>query len=210
MKWGIRRFQKKDGTLTEAGKERYRSIDYDKKDSDSSDPYNRETLKTELKKNGFKENKYGDYEKTLKSPDKNIEELTIRVDSDPGFSEPGMTNEELLKLTKDIETNIKSINYDIKTQMADYAEKDQYGPWSWEDSDLSKDELKKQFVDNLGGFPSFDDDDAVDPGYVSYRIMQDGYGEVGYDDGGAYYGHYLISEIDWKTKKLAGPYSVNG
>ena len=210
MKWGVRRFQKKDGTLTEAGKARYNAENEDTKDSDTTDPYNRETLKNELKKNGFKENEYGDYEKVLKSPDKNIKELTICVDSDKGFSEPGMTNEELLTLTKDIEKNIKSVNRDIKTQMADYAEKDPYSPWSWEDSDLSKDELKKQFAENLGGFPSSDDGNSVDPGYVSYRIMQDGYGEVGYDDGGAYYGHYLMSEIDWKTKKLAGPYSVNG
>ena len=214
MKWGIRRFQKKDGTLTDAGKERYRTeSENDNKESNVPAEYNRENLKAELKKNGFEEDIYGNYEKTIKSPDKNVDELNISVDSEPGFTEPGMTNDEILSLVDDIEKNFKTINHDIKSQMADYAEKEVdkgYGPWSWEETESPKSELRERFIDNLGGYLASSDADSVEPGYVAYRIMQDGYGEVTYDDGGAYYGHFLISEIDWKTKKLAGSYSVNG
>lgn len=40
-----------------------------------------------------------------------------------------------------------------------------------------------------------------DPGYAYIRLMGDGYGEFGIDDGGAYGDHFLMTELDWKNWK---------
>ena len=46
MKWGIRRYQNKDGSLTPAGKKRYSSKDSEERASRQADVKNRRTLST--------------------------------------------------------------------------------------------------------------------------------------------------------------------
>lgn len=46
MKWGVRRYQNKDGSLTPAGKKRYSSKDSEERASRQADVKNRRTLST--------------------------------------------------------------------------------------------------------------------------------------------------------------------
>lgn len=46
MKWGVRRYQNKNGSLTPAGKKRYRSKDDEERASRQADVENRRTLST--------------------------------------------------------------------------------------------------------------------------------------------------------------------
>lgn len=46
MKWGVRRYQNKNGSLTPAGKKRYRSKDDEERASRQADVKNRRTLST--------------------------------------------------------------------------------------------------------------------------------------------------------------------
>lgn len=211
MKWGVRRFQNKDGTRTAAGKERYASSNVSSK-SEYNDVY------TKLEKKGYSKNVYGSYEKTIAKPDKNIRELAIEVDNDrdnPERYEFGnrkrLTDNQLKELVTKVEETYPKILETVKQQMGNFAINDQYGPWSWGDEDhegMTKSQLKKEFIANLGAQDTFSERGLV-PGYAHFRIMPNGLGEVGIDDGGSYGDHYLISDIDWETLKI-GPYSVNG
>lgn len=71
MKWGIRRFQNKDGTLTEAGKKRY-SEDYERSRSKSREEMTDDELKTAVNRLN-NERQYEMYRKEL---DKNNSEET--------------------------------------------------------------------------------------------------------------------------------------
>lgn len=220
MKWGIRRFQNKDGTLTAAGKKKKQQEEKERvmaqvnearrrrEEREASDDF--AELKSSLKARGFTEDSIygpGTMTKEISKPaDKNLKSFTIEVDSS-SFKDP-LTNRELLKIVDDLEHNFQQVSSQLKTSMADAMIKDNRPGWAYEDSNMSAAQVRQALIKNIGRQPTANDGITV-PGYAHFRIMSDGLGEVGYDDGGAFYGHYLISDIDWKTKKVSSP-SVNG
>ena len=191
MKWGVRRFQNKDGTLTSKGKKRY---------SESNKPEEEKTsLEASLEADGYTKNVYGDYEKLIKSPNKNIKSLSIQADISSGFGEK-MSDDDYKALLKSIETNYNDIQTKIAKSMADAAFNDDgREPWLYENSNLPISEQRKRFADRLGTRLDYESDEAR-PGQAYIRVMADGYGEYGIDDGGAYWGHWLTTELDWKKE----------
>lgn len=190
MKWGIRRFQNKDGTRTEAGKKRYSVSNDDTAKEEKS------SLHKALEDNGYQKDQYGNYSKTIKSPNANVKELYIDANIDNAFGQK-MSDDDYLNLLSSIEKNYNYIQTKLAKGMADSIFNSEYKPWGYEDSNLSLNEQAKDFANKLGTRSG----SKSDPGYASIRIMGDGYGEFGIDDGGAYYGHYLLTELDWKDWK---------
>lgn len=220
MKWGIRRFQNKDGSLTAAGKKRKKKEENERVMARVNEAKRRReereaseesaALKDSLKERGFVEDPiYGSGTLTKEissSSDKNLKSFTIEVDSS-GFKSP-LSNNELLSIVDELEGNFQNVSKTLKNRMADAMIRDKRPGWAFEDSGMTDAQIKQILVRNMGRQPTGSADSTV-PGYAHFRIMSDGLGEVGYDDGGAFYGHYLISDIDWKTKKVSSP-SVNG
>ena len=192
MKWGIRRFQNKDGTRTEAGKKRYSSTADENKESDKT------ALQKSLEEKGYKKDSYGGYMKEISSPNKNVKELIISADIERSYGNK-MADEDYINLLSDIEKNYNQIQIKMAKGMADSVFDDsEYKPWAYEDSKLSVSEQKKDFIDRLGTQPDYNGTRNGRPGFAQIRVTATGLGEFGIDDGGAYYGHYLSTELDWK------------
>lgn len=102
MKWGIRRFQNKDGTRTTAGKKRYSSDG--KKET--------ETIKSQLDKSleerGYKKDSYGNYVKDINSPNDSVKKLVISADTESSFDSK-LSDKEYTDLLDDIEKNYNQI-----------------------------------------------------------------------------------------------------
>lgn len=201
QKWGVRRFRNKDGSLTAAGKQRYQE-----NNKDSSD----DVVKS-LESNGFKKDPtYGNYIKSYKTSS-DIKH-TIEVDLESGVGTRRMTSRELSKLVSSIEKNRDSIDLDLRKKVADRIVSD---PFMLESAyshlpSMGAEEKRKRLISDLGKQETFNDTLGLKPGYSHWRIMADGLGEIGYDDGGAYGDHYLMADIDWRTKEISKWISVNG
>lgn len=224
QKWGIRRFQNKDGTRTLLGKKRRKEdkaktqnvqkiiseIDQKRNAHLSSPEFAK--LSNSLKERGFKEDPdygSGTLTKTIQSPkDKNLKEFVIEVDAN-SFKEP-LSNQEILRIVDDLNNNFSATNAQLKRGMVNALFDSGDDAWAYQNENMTTTQKKAEFAKRLGSYPSMIDGERVfKPGFAHFRIMSDGLGEIGYDDGGAFYGHYLISDIDWKTRKVGSP-SVNG
>ena len=193
QKWGIRRFQNKDGTRTKEGKKRY------SENSKKEEPAIEKTsLEASLEQRGYVKGGYNGYEKTIKSPNANLKELTIMAEYNNSFGEK-LSEEEYCNLLDMIEKNYNNIQDKISKGMADGAfEDDGIYPWSFQDSLLTIEDQKKSFIKNLGTQENYNTQKHY-PGYAHIEVMGDGYGAYGIDDGGAYGDHYLTTEINWKN-----------
>ena len=225
MKWGIRRFQKKDGTWTALGKkhkneQKAQSQDIRKIIQESDAKLNARISSPEFKKlsdslkaRGFKEDSTygaGTLIKTVSQPkDKNLKEFTIEVGAN-SFKSP-LSNREILRIVDDLNENFVSTNRQLKKGMVDALFEDEDDrAWAYQNENMTVQQKKAELLKRLGTYPVNGENGLTyKPGYAHFRIMSDGLGEIGYDDGGSFYGHYLISELDWKTKKVGRP-SVNG
>lgn len=122
QKWGIRRFQKKDGSLTAAGKKRYSEDESDNIENDKdfleyfrnegtdykkiTDPELKELMKMEYLdykvQKMFKLDKYGNYCYTTKNG------IEVRFDQDSDYGEAaiqvinGLTSDNISKMTEEI------------------------------------------------------------------------------------------------------------
>ena len=74
MRWGIRRFQNKDGSLTPAGKKRYADKDSDRNDSETPEERKERILKNPSAKSV--------YENRNLFSNKEINDLTLRLDNE--------------------------------------------------------------------------------------------------------------------------------
>ena len=221
MKWGIRRFQNRDGTRTALGKQRRQAdneamakvIELKEKRESRLNSSDFDELSNELKNRGFKEDPVygnGTLIKGIQQPkDSNLKGATIEVDAD-SFRD-ALPNKDILKIVDDLEHNFPAVNNQLKRNMVDSLfSNEQDATWAYQNENMTTSQKKAELMKRLGSQPiSMENGLKYIPGYAHFRIMSDGLGEVGYDDGGAFYGHYLISDIDWKTKKVGYP-SVNG
>ena len=204
QKWGIRRFQNKDGSLTAAGKQRYGS------DKPEGDSFHNTVTSLGFKKSA-RPDLYGEnsYEKEWVS--KNGTKTTIHLDLDSGFSKNKLSTTELSKMISDIDKNKEAIDLDLRKRIADRIVSDPMmikTAYGWEGATLTDQQKRERLVNDLGKQETFTR--GLVPGYANWRIMSDGLGEIGYDDGGAYGDHYLMTDIDWKTRKIANYVSING
>lgn len=224
MKWGIRRFQNKDGTRTALGKkhrneQKAEAQDIQKMIQKANAEHNArvnspefEKLSNSLRSRGFEVDGIDGstlIKKVENSKDKNLKEYTIEVDAD-SFKSP-LSNREILRIVDDLNENFTSINRQLKKGMVDALfEDDDDRAWAYQNENMTVQQKKAELLKRLGTYPVNGENGLTyKPGYAHFRIMSDGLGEIGYDDGGSFYGHYLISELDWKTKKVGRP-SVNG
>ena len=58
MKWGVRRYQNKDGTLTPAGRKRYRASELKRSFSENVNEFGREFAKASLKASYWREQQH--------------------------------------------------------------------------------------------------------------------------------------------------------
>lgn len=166
--------------------------------------YNRREFYNELEDKGYTKNQYGDYYKEYDSPDKNIKRLTVIVDGDDSDDVTKVPTEDLKAIVDHIDNNIDSINTQCKKNMAKAAI-EYRTPWSYEETDMSKEDMIKDLEKKIGTY------DGTSPGSCNFRVSQNGNGEVAYDDGGAWWGHYLVAEVDWRDPNLElYNMSVNG
>ena len=188
QKWGLRRFQNKDGTRTSLGKKHEKQI--------VEERVEKTEIEKALENSGYQKDSYGRYTKTIKFPNKNVEDLIIDADRNSSFGEK-MSDDDYMKLLKNIETNYNSIQSKIAKGMADAAFSDDgVSPWAYRDSNIPVSEQRRMFINNIG---TQEYDGNRSPGYSHIRIMGDGYGTFGIDDGGMYGGHWLTTEMDWKN-----------
>lgn len=202
QKWGIRRFRNKDGSLTDAGKKRY-GVEESKPKSD--DASNR------LIAAGFKKDPvYGNYNKGYVSS--NGVKHTIEVDLESAFIKNPMTADELDKFVKNIDKNRDAIDEQIRKKIADTIASDPFmiDTAYQNEPNLSSEQKRERLIKDLGKQETYNDKIGLVPGYAHWRILADGLGEVGYDDGGAYGDHYLMADIDWRNMNLSKWVSVNG
>lgn len=193
MKWGIRRFQNKDGTRTEAGKKRYSSTADENKESDKT------ALQKSLEEKGYEKNNYGGYGKDIQSPNSNVKSVYIDADIESRLGNK-MSDDDYIKLLDSIEKNYNQIQKKMAENFSEYVFNDEhdYRPWAFEESKIPVKNQKQDFIRRLG---TQEYGGELHPGYAHIRVMGNGEGQFGIDDGGAYYGHYLTTELDWKDWK---------
>lgn len=182
MKWGIRRFQNSDGSLTSAGKKRYGVGDSAKAGSDSRYNVKRDKTVADDKlaaDSGFKKDSLGGYTKTI---DGNI---TMRLRSSGDELQNDIEN------ANEFAKHYKEVTNSLREEVAkDFY--DEYGEeWELPQMGISRDDFKL----------------IVDPYYASFH------GEsiaLHYSDMGFVGGHDFVVEIDSKTYKKQGRFSLEG
>ena len=136
--------------------------------------------------------------------------ISITIDADPSYrynNSNELNTREFEKVVSDVEKNWQSIDKKIREQIVNSECSEYDRPWIYDDKpQMSLSEIRKDFSKRIG-IAAWDNEIAhtyvrIDPfnGYI---------GEVGYEDGGAYYGHFISVDIDWKSKR-AGNVSING
>lgn len=112
MKWGVRRYQNKDGTLTPAGKKRY-AAEMERLEKESKILANKQRTKTQLDKLDAKRREIEEQKKALKGEKPKIEKTVIKPEKK---KLKDLSNEELesaiarLKLEKSYKELVNEIN----------------------------------------------------------------------------------------------------
>lgn len=152
-----------------------------------------------IEKSGYKADpKYKDvYEKTvsLKGSSNKTNKITIQIDTDPNirYTPSSNSNEKTFsQFINKVERSLPSLDAKIKDSIASELFNDPDGslPWKYQSeayNGWSKEKMIKDFKNNLGN--------------ATFSINGSGYGYATYNDGGAYYGHLISIETDYKTGK---------
>lgn len=214
MKWGVRRFQNEDGSLTAAGRKRYGVGGEDSKieskkakltDLFGAHPifFNKNVNIKKLEDMGF-DGDFSDYEPEMTKDIKDynpthgnpVKKLTIDLD---GYELAQKASPNYMKVVEDVHDNFSS--YDRVARKAVVEENFKYVDKYLKEKlpGTTEEQRKKLFSKNLGTF-----DDGNKPGYIYCRILNDCSGEISYTDGGAAGGHSFTVYLDFYTKKHQG------
>lgn len=174
MRWGVRRFQNKDGSYTAAGKKRYSVKDVEN-DIDASIKSNNEAY-TRVKANGKKiadaaDSLMEDYKKAYNSAtlSKEAKDRIIKnLKQDFGV---GCDDEDLYEMVVDdyaYEELMKTVNSKVQTKRASFDKlQDDY----WKDVEsLTKDVLEKYGNEKIKGHPLYNDGKAVANNLISQKL----------------------------------------
>ena len=164
-----------------------------------------------------------------KSANKNIKEVDVTAEkfeeADKMYGNKMISDEALASLTNDVAKNPDKYFDIYAKKMADYFfDKQENEPWLYNGSagpdegytisGYSKEQKKKLFIQRLGGWYDdvFSENSKFHGGYLSFRIMPDGTGEINVDDGGAFFGHFLSADVNFMNPEASkiNWVSVNG
>lgn len=181
MKWGVRRYQNKDGSLTPKGKKRYN----DSVGTTASVKSSNQSLKVSNKfikdlQDGYETDEFGHYESTATLKVGNANAI-VSIKSSKG-SEHRDTDKAVNFLKKYSDNNVRD-HIAKKFYDDDYMRKE----WLTDETGntMSRDEFKSKV--KLAEI-------ALDPEYNRYNIY--------YTDGGTYYGHAFDVKGDIDTGEI--------
>lgn len=189
QKWGIRRFQNKDGSLTSAGKTRYKTGNKNENPSTADRPVGKENIDNALKSYGFKRVEEFDKYFSGSEPDyKGTFEITAKtITGDPVdlISDYDSREESVIDFVTRHENALKTYNKNevsIKNQIGDEIYDRRGESWKY-----SRNISKSEFLKNLkvGSISTTKD-------WPSQVIMEDHSGLFG--------GHFVTFEMDDKGK----------
>lgn len=127
--------------------------------------------------------------------------------SDREFEKDSLISEQDLSSAVDNMTkNFSTIDKKIRNQVAEELLADNRIPWAYEDSGMSKSQMKNQLINDIGvGYNG-----KLSKPLIYFTPLFGGGGDIGYDDGDAYYGHLINVEMDWVKGKKFGHVSLQG
>lgn len=170
------------------------------------------------------------YEPSISPKSKNRHIKTVFVTLDPDdsygiYKDRKISNETLASLTNDVAKNPDKYFDIFAKKLADYFfDTPGNEPWLYNGtagpdegyaiSGYSKEQKKKLFIQRLGGWydDPFSENSGFHGGYLGFRIMPDGTGEINVDDGGAYFGHFLSADVNFMNPEATkiNSVAVNG
>lgn len=193
QKWGVRRFQNSDGSLTAEGKKRYNNA--------AGDP---ELVELLLMEYDFKQDKYGNYVGSMGKKKDSLNrdcEVLVNIDSDINWLNSDEQSGKLTRALSNIEKNFTIIDKAARESAIKEIYNDQFNRQT---ITMDKTPSYKDFYSLFGT-------DKNGESNVYINIYDDGIGELVYDDGEMFGGHYFSIDIDLKTGRLSkNGWAMNG